>query len=247
MRCVIFCDNYRAPYEQSELASRFEMLAYLKIKEIDFTFGLGSGQLLALNLAGAYSDEVTAKLLEQRERLIFSNLFEGVLGRVKNLDAEALDTLIKDLGEGAYLKRVEQFSAKDFLVSGNQKDFLALEEFCEVSLLRKGGLHTILAKNLISPFAEVLRNFEIHPLNIGVFNTRNGGLIKQAKVAQELVDNLTLPQYFYPTFKRAYLLGVREFFFVGDELGFISELKTEFPEAKISRIESLNDLKENLI
>lgn len=247
MRCVIFCDNYRAPYEQSELASCFEMLAYLKIREVDFTFGVGSGQLFALNLAGAYPDEVTAKLLEQRERLIFSNLLEGVLGRVKNLDVEVLDNLIKNLGEGAYLKRVEQLSNKDFLVSGNQKDFLALEELCEVSLLREGGLHTILAKDLISPFAEVLRNFEIHPLNIGVFNTRNGGLIKQAKVAQELVDNLTLPQYFYPTFKRAYLLGVREFFVIGDELSFTSALKTEFPEVKISEIGCLNDLKESLI
>lgn len=247
MRCIIFGDNYKAPYQKEVLNKRFELIAYLKTKAIDFAFGLGSGQILALNLVGAYDKEVAQKIIEKRDDLIVKDFMVGGLAKISGVLESNLDSFIANLGKEHYLRKVDQFSEKVFLVSGDESSLDLLKQIGKVEFLRKGALHTILAKALISPYAEILRAYEIHPFELPLINTRNIGLVKQPKVAQELVDSLTLPQHFYNSFKRAFLLGVCEFYFIGDELQLVDILKTEFPEVKIEVIESLEELKTALV
>lgn len=243
MRCVIFCDTYKKPYRREILSERFELVDYLKTKTVDFTFGLGSGMLFALYLVGAYDKKSTEVLIEKRDALIFEQFDEGVLAKVDGLSESNLDLWLNDLGEAHYLRKVDTLSESSFLVSGDKEGVEKLKGVGEVAVLRKGALHTILAKSLISPYAEALRKHEIHPFAIPLMNTRNIGLMKQAKVAQELVDSLTLPQHFYQAFLRVHLLGGSEFYLIGDELGLEASLKEALPRIKIATIDSLDQLR----
>lgn len=80
----------------------------------------------------------------------------------------------------------------------------------KVSELNRGGLHTILFKEGIEPYAELLREFLIFPFKVPIIGTRSKSCKTGCCFHKKLVDSLTLPQHFMASVKFAYLLGVRD-------------------------------------
>ena len=242
MRCLIYGDSLDTKYDAKK-ATEIDLV--LKRKTFDLAFGLGLGQIRAIGFTGAYNEFVVEKIIKKRLEIL-DNLREfGQMVRVKGVNENELTLLLDKLRENGVIRLVDELSEKDFLVSGEKDCILLLKNHLgsKVSELNRGGLHTILFKEGIEPYAELLREFLIFPFKVPIIGTRNARLLKQDAVPQELVDSLTLPQHFMASVKFAYLLGVRDFVIVQDEFDLKNDILSLFNDISIVLIDELTQAK----
>ena len=246
MKCIIYDDNLS--HDQKFLRKGLELNQEIKAEgfegsQFDFAFGVGEGQLLALHLAGAYSDHSILALAQARREAIDQAADPSlVTALVTTPRMDDLLELVSSLSDqDNLLNVVDHFSKEDILLSGKKR---ILDKVCasmpEIGcrlLYENQALHMIYAKAAIAHYAETLREHEIFPLDFPVINTRNMQLIEHHELAQELLDSLTLPQNFMSAIRFASMLGVDDFTIVSNETLDLEKiiLKT-LPQAKINQI-----------
>lgn len=246
MKCIVYDDNLSN--DQKFLLNGLKLNQEIKTEgfegsQFDFAFGVGEGQLLALHLAGAYSDESILELAQARREAISSASDSSLVTAL--VTASKVEDFLKMVdslsNQENLLNVVDYFSKEDILLSGKRR---VLDKACasvpEVGcqvLYDRQALHMIYAKEAIAHYAKTLRQHEIFPLNLPVINTRNMQLIEHHELAQELLDSLTLPQNFMSAIRFASMLGVDEFTIVSNEtLDLEKFILKILPQAKIQKV-----------
>lgn len=243
MKCIIYDDNLSDNQNFLRKGLEFNQEIEKENLEIDFAFGVGEGQFLALHLAKAYSDASILALAQARKEAIFNHTDASLItALVTTSRVNDLLRVVASLSDqDNLLNRVDYFSKEDILLSGKRK---ILDKVCasmpEVDckiLYDSLALHMIYAKEAIGQYAEALKKHEIFPLKLPVINTRNMQLIEHHELAQELLDSLTLPQNFMASVQFASMLGVSEFIMISNQtLDLESFIKKLVPRASVKVI-----------